>query len=117
MVIYSYKILMKLDNLNARNIDFEEVLKISCNVLVHVEKKPFSAGKRRCVVLLTLALVLLLLPKYVLRAIIFWSNKAQAFKARKLWHFYFNKACSCKILMCIHCEVLPHWPHDCYREY
>ena len=26
--------------------------------------------------------------------------------------FYFNKVCSCKILMCVRREVLPPWPRD-----
>ena len=26
--------------------------------------------------------------------------------------FYFNKVCSCKILTCVHCEVLPPWPRN-----
>ena len=31
-----------------------------------------------------------------------WSYKAQAFRARKLCHFYFNKVCYCKIRTLMH---------------
>ena len=33
---------------------------------------------------------------YLIRMSIICSYIVQAFKVRKLWHFYFKKVCSCK---------------------
>ena len=68
-------------------------------------KKPFGTRTKRYVALLALTLLCLL-------TFIIWSNKVQALKAHTLWHFYFNKVCSCKILICNCREVLPPWHCD-----
>ena len=58
---------------------------VSCVRRAHVcRKKPFGAGTKRYVALLALSLVCYF---YLLRTFITWSNQAQAFRARKLWHF------------------------------
>ena len=75
------------------------------NALAHV-KKPFGAGTKRYVAQLALALVCYF---YLIRAYITWSNEAQALKARKLWHFYFNKVCSSKILTCVRQEPVARY--------
>ena len=37
------------------------------------------------------------------------SYIAEAFKGRKLRHFYFNKVCSCKILTCVRREAFTRY--------
>ena len=75
----------------------------------HVVKMPFGAGTKRYVAKLASALVYNFYP---LRTSIIWSNEAQLFKPVSYGIFYFNKVCSCKILMCVRREVLPPWPRN-----
>ena len=71
---------------------------VSCIMRLCMYKKPFGAGTKRCVVLLALVLVcnFYILSECLLTGIV----KRKRLRPVSYGIFYFNKVCSCKILMC-----------------